>query len=177
MNILNWILFVVLNIRLLSGINGFNLFLELFFWQFMGAERYEIAFFWVLLVFPLQFLILPVLYEFLNKKSQAFLFLNKQRNFIFTLGLLFLATLTDVFSVSIVSKLGGLNFEKVFIPFCCIGSIFAGYFSLVIWLKLRKCILFRLRKIMKFLGKWFGKRKFATLQNFIIALHLSLIHI
>ena len=172
MNILIWILFVLLNIRLLSGINGFNLFLELFFWQFMGAERYEIAFFWVLLVFPLQFLILPVLYEFLNKKSQVFLFLNKQRNFIFTLGLLFLATLTDVFSVSIVSKLGGLNFEKVFIPFCCIGSIFAGYFSLVIWLKLRKCILFRLRKIMKFLGKWFGKRKFATLQNFIIALHL-----
>ena len=172
MNILNWILFVVLNIRLLSGINGFNLFLELFFWQFMGAERYEIAFFWVLLVFPLQFLILPVLYEFLNKKSQVFLFLNKQRNFIFTLGILFLAMLTDVFSVSIVSKLGGLNFEKVFIPFCCIGSIFAGYFSLVIWLKLRKCILFRLRKIMKFLGKWFGKRKFATLQNFIIALHL-----
>ena len=172
MNILIWILFVLLNIRLLSGINGFNLFLELFFWQFMGAERYEIAFFWVLLVFPLQFLILPVLYEFLNKKSQVFLFLNKQRNFIFTLGILFLAMLTDVFSVSIVSKLGGLNFEKVFIPFCCIGSIFAGYFSLVIWLKLRKCILFRLRKIMKFLGKWFGKRKFATLQNIIIFLHL-----
>ena len=172
MNILIWILFVLLNIRLLSGINGFNLFLELFFWQFMGAERYEIAFFWVLLVFPLQFLILPVLYEFLNKKSQVFLFLNKQRNYIFTLGLLFLAMLTDVFSVSIVSKLGGLNFEKVFIPFCCIGSIFAGYFCLVIWLKLRKCILFRLRKIMKFLGKWFGKRKFVTLQNFIIALHL-----
>ena len=45
MNIFIWILFAVLNIRLLSGISDFNLFLELFFWLFMGAERYEIAFF------------------------------------------------------------------------------------------------------------------------------------
>ena len=72
MNIFIWILFAVLNIRLLSGISDFNLFLELFFWQFMGAERYEITFFWILLVIPLQFLILPVLYEFLNKKSLVF---------------------------------------------------------------------------------------------------------
>ena len=172
MNILNWILFVVLNIRLLSGINGFNLFLELFSWQFMGVECYELAFFWVLLVIPLQFLILPVLYEFLNKKSQVFLFLNKQRNFIFTLGILFLAMLTDVFSVFIITKLSGLSFEKSSIPWFFVCTLFAGYFSLTIWLKFRKCIFFRLRKIMKFLGKWFGKRKFATLQNFIIALHL-----
>lgn len=72
MNIFIWILFVVLNIRLLSGISDFNLFLELFSWQFMGAERYEIAFFGILLEIPLQFLILPVLYEFLNKKSLVF---------------------------------------------------------------------------------------------------------
>ena len=72
MNIFIWILFAVLNIRLLSGISDFNLFLELFFWLFMGAERYEIAFFWILLEIPLQFLILPVLYEFLNKKSLVF---------------------------------------------------------------------------------------------------------
>ena len=172
MNILNWILFVVLNIRLLSGINGFNLFLELFFWQFMGAERYEIAFFWVLLVFPLQFLILPVLYEFLNKKSQVFLFLNKLKNLIFAFKIIFLAIITDIFSVFIVAKLSGLSFKKSFIPWYFVCTLFAGYFSLAIWLRLRKCILFRLRKIMKFLGKWFGKRKFATLQNFIIALHL-----
>ena len=72
MNIFIWILFAVLNIRLLSGISDFNLFLELFFWLFMGAERYEIAFFGILLEIPLQFLILPVLYEFLNKKSLVF---------------------------------------------------------------------------------------------------------
>ena len=80
MNIFIWILFVLLNIRLLSGISDFSLFLELFSWQFMGVECYELAFFWVLLVIPLQFLILPVLYEFLSKKSQVFLFLNKLKN-------------------------------------------------------------------------------------------------
>ena len=72
MNILIWILFVLLNIRLLSGISDFSLFLELFSWQFMDTECYELAFFWILLVIPLQFLILPVLYEFLNKKSLVF---------------------------------------------------------------------------------------------------------
>ena len=172
MNILNWILFVLLNIRLLSGISDFSLFLELFSWQFMGVECYELAFFWVLLVIPLQFLILPVLYEFLNKKSQVFLFLNKLKNLIFAFKIIFLAIITDIFSVFIVSKLSGLSFEKSIIPCYCACTLLAGYFCLVIWLRLRKCILFRLRKIMKFLGKWFGKRKFATLQNFIIALHL-----
>jgi hypothetical protein len=172
MNIFIWILFVVLNIRLLSGISDFNLFLELFFWQFMDTECYELAFFWVLLVIPLQFLILPVLYEFLNKKSQVFLFLNKLKNLIFAFKIIFLAIITDIFSVFIVAKLSGLSFEKSFIPWYFVCTLFAGYFSLTIWLKLRKCILFRLRKIMKFFGKWFGKRKFATLQNFIIALHL-----
>ena len=172
MNIFIWILFVLLNIRLLSGISDFSLFLELFSWQFMGVECYELAFFWVLLVIPLQFLILPVLYEFLSKKSQVFLFLNKLKNLIFAFKIIFLAIITDIFSVFIVAKLSGLSFEKSFILWYFVCTLFAGYFSLTIWLKLRKCILFRLRKIMKFFGKWFGKRKFATLQNFIIALHL-----
>ena len=172
MNIFIWILFVLLNIRLLSGISDFSLFLELFSWQFMGVECYELAFFWVLLVIPLQFLILPVLYEFLSKKSQVFLFLNKLKNLIFAFKIIFLAIITDIFSVFIVAKLSGLSFEKSFILWYFVCTLFAGYFSLTIWLKLRKCILFRLRKIMKFFGKWFGKRKFATLQNFIIVLHL-----
>ena len=172
MNIFIWILFVLLNIRLLSGISDFSLFLELFSWQFMGVECYELAFFWVLLVIPLQFLILPILYEFLNKKSQIFLFLNKQKNLIFCLKILFVSLVADIFSLFIISKLGGLIFKSIFLPFCCFGTLFLGYFSLAIWLKFRKCIFFRLRKIIKLIGKWLGKRKYVTLQNFIIALHL-----
>ena len=172
MNIFIWILFVVLNIRLLSGISDFNLFLELFFWQFMDTECYELAFFWILLVIPLQFLILPVLYEFLNKKSQVFLFLNKLKNLIFAFKIIFLAIITDIFSVFIVAKLSGLSFEKSFIPWYFVCTLFAGYFSLAIWLRLRKCIFFKLRKIIKFIGKWLGKRKYVTLKNVVIVLHL-----
>ena len=172
MNILIWILFVLSNIRLLSGISDFSLFLELFSWQFMGVECYELAFFWVLLVIPLQFLILPVLYEFLNKKSQVFLFLNKQKNLIFAFKIIFFAMIIDVFSFLVISKLSGLPFEKPLISLYCACTLLAGYFCLAIWLRLRKCMLFRLRKIIKFIGKWLGKRKFATLQNFIIVLHL-----
>ena len=61
---------------------------------------------------------------------------------------------------------------NVFLLFFFLGNLFISYFGLAIWLRLRKCILFSLRKIIKFIGKWLGKRKFATLQNFIIVLHL-----
>ena len=174
MNILNWILFILLNVCLTSGVSGFRLVENIAFWMFFieGYNDYGLAFLWFFLVFPLQILILPVFYEFLNKKSQIFLFLNKLKNLIFAFKIIFLSIITDIFSVFIVAKLSGLSFKKSFIPWYFVCTLFAGYFCLAIWLRLRKCILFRLRKIMKFLGKWFGKRKFATLQNFIIALHL-----
>ena len=104
----------------------------------------------------------------MNKKSQIFLFLNKQKNLTFCFKFLFLTFVADFLSLFIISKL----WETYFTLFCFFGNLFVCYLSFVIWLRLRKCILFRLRKIMKFFGKWFGKRKFATLQNFIIVLHL-----
>ena len=173
MNILNWILFILLNICLAAGVNGFRLFTNIAIWMFFieGYNDCGLAFLWLFLVFPLQILILPILYEFLNKKSQIFLFLNKQKNLIFAFKIIFLAMITDIFSVFIVSKLSGLSFEKSLIPCYCACTLLAGYFSLVIWLKLRKCIFFKLRKIIKLIGKWLSKRKFATLKNIIIILH------
>ena len=172
MNILNWILFVLLNIWLTGGISEFRLIANVFIWLFIIKDCYICSFLWLLLLFPLQFVFLPILYEFLNKKSQVFLFLNKLKNLIFCLKILFVSLVADIFSLFIISKLGGLIFKSIFLPFCCVGTLFLGYFSLAIWLKFRKCIFFRLRKIIKLIGKWLGKRKYVTLQNFIIALHL-----
>ena len=172
MNILNWILFILLNIWLTGGISEFRLIANVFIWLFIIKDCYICSFLWLLLVFPLQFVFLPILYEFLNKKSQVFLFLNKLKNLIFCLKILFVSLVADIFSLFIISKLGGLIFKSIFLPFCCFGTLFLGYFSLAIWLKFRKCIFFRLRKIIKLIGKWLGKRKYVTLQNFIIVLHL-----
>ena len=133
------------------------------------------AFLWFLFVFPLQFVFLPILYEFINKKSQIFLFLNKQKNLIFCLKSLFLALVADVFFLIPLFISLEVTFEYFLflLSFCfCFGTIFAGYLGLAIWLRLRKCILLGLRKIIKSIGKWLSKRKFATLQNIIIFLHL-----
>ena len=174
MNILNWILFILLNICLAAGVNGFRLFTNIAFWMFFieGYNDYGLAFLWFFLVFPLQILILPVFYEFLNKKSQIFLFLNKQKNLIFAFKIIFFAMIIDVFSFLVISKLSGLPFEKPLISLYCACTLLAGYFCLAIWLRLRKCIFFKLRKIIKSIGKWLGKRRLVTLQNIIIALHL-----
>ena len=174
MNILNWILFILLNICLAAGVNGFRLFTNIAFWMFFieGYNDYGLAFLWFFLVFPLQILILPVFYEFLNKKSQIFLFLNKLKNLIFAFKIIFFAMIIDVFSFLIISKLSGLPFEKPLIPLYCACTLLAGYFCLAIWLRLRKCMLFRLRKIIKFIGKWLGKRKYLTLKNFVITFNL-----
>ena len=149
-----------------------NIFELAFFW----GERYLFcAFLWFLFVFPLQFVFLPILYEFINKKSQIFLFLNKQKNLIFCLKSLFLALVADVFFLIPLFISLEVTFEYFLflLSFCfCFGTIFAGYFGLAIWLRLRKCILFRLRKIIKSIGKWLSKRKFATLKNIIITMHL-----
>ena len=170
MNILNWILFILLNVCLSSGVSGFRLFTNVAIWVFFIEKFYDygLAFLWILLTFTLQQVFLPLLYEFLNKKSQIFLFLNKQKNLTFRLKSLFVALFLDVVSFFIISKL----WETYFLLFFFLGNLFISYFCLAIWLKLRKCILFKLRKIIKFLGKWLSKRKFATLQNFIIVLHL-----
>ena len=177
MNILNWILFILLNICLAAGVNGFRLFTNIAFWMFFiqGYNDCGLAFLWIFLVFPLQILILPILYEFLNKKSQIFLFLNKQKDLIFAFKIIFLAMITDVFSVFIVSKLSGLSYAKSLIPCYCACTLLAGYFSLVIWLKLRKCIFFKLRKIIKLIGKWLSKRKFVNLKNIVVFLNLIFI--
>ena len=174
MNILNWILFILLNVCLTSGVSGFRLVENIAFWMFFieGYNDYGLAFLWFFLVFPLQILILPVFYEFLNKKSQIFLFLNKLKNLIFAFKIIFFAMIIDVFSFLIISKLSGLSFEKPLIPLYCACTLLAGYFCLAIWLRLRKCILFRLRKIIKFIGKWLGKRKYLTLKNFVITFNL-----
>ncbi len=170
MNILNWILFILLNVCLTSGVSGFRLFTNVAIWVFFIEKFYDygLAFLWILLTFTLQQVFLPLLYEFLNKKSQIFLFLNKQKNSTFRLKSLFVALFLDVVSFFIISKL----WETYFLLFFFLGNLFISYFCLAIWLKLRNCILFKLRKIIKFLGKWLSKRKFATLQNFIIVLHL-----
>ena len=170
MNILIWILFVLLNIGLLSGFSAVRLFANIFIWVFFIEKYYDygLAFLWILLTFTLQQVFLLLLYEFLNKKSQIFLFLNKQKILTFRLKSLFIALFLDVVSFFIISKL----WETYFLLFFFLGNLFISYFGLAIWLRLRKCILFSLRKIIKFIGKWLGKRKFATLQNFIIVLHL-----
>ena len=170
MNILNWILFILLNVCLTSGVSGFRLFTNVAIWVFFIEKFYDygLAFLWILLTFTLQQVFLPLLYEFLNKKSQIFLFLNKQKNLTFRLKSLFVALFLDVVSFFIISKL----WETYFLLFFFLGNLFISYFCLAIWLKLRKCILFKLRKIIKFLGKCLSKRKFATLQSFIIVLHL-----
>ncbi len=171
MNILNWILFILLNVCLASGISGFRLITNIVIWLFLSEECYFCAFLWLLLVFPLQFVFLPILYEFINKKSQIFLFLNKLKNLIFCLKILFVSLVADIFSLFVFSKIGKIPMlQSLF--FCFLGSLFASFFSLAIWLKLRKCILFKLRKEIKSIGKWLGKRIFVTLQNIIIALHL-----
>ena len=176
MNILNWILFVLLNICLSSRISGTHLISNIFELAFFWGERYLFcAFLWFLFVFPLQFVFLPILYEFINKKSQIFLFLNKQKNLIFCLKSLFLALVADVFFLIPLFISLEVTFEYFLflLSFCfCFGTIFAGYLGLAIWLRLRKCILLGLRKIIKSIGKWLSKRKFATLQNIIIFLHL-----
>ena len=170
MNILNWILFILLNVCLTSGVSGFRLFTNVAIWVFFIEKFYDygLAFLWILLTFTLQQVFLPLLYEFLNKNSQIFLFLNKQKNSTFRLKSFFVALFLDVVSFFIISKL----WETYFLLFFFLGNLFISYFCLAIWLRLRKCILFSLRKIIKFIGKWLGKRKFATLQNFIIVLHL-----
>ena len=170
MNILNWILFILLNVCLTSGVSGFRLFTNVAIWVFFIEKFYDygLAFLWILLTFTLQQVFLPLLYEFLNKKSQIFLFLNKQKILTFRLKSLFIALFLDVVSFFIISKL----WETYFLLFFFLGNLFISYFGLAIWLRLRKCILFKLRKIIKFLGKWLSKRKFATLQSFIIVLHL-----
>ena len=168
MNILNWILFILLNIWLTGGISGFRLIANVSIWLFIIEESYSCIFLWLLLVFPLQFLILPILYEFLNKKSQVFLFLNKQKNLTFCFKILFLTFVADFLSLFIISKL----WETYFTLFCFFGNLFVCYLSFAIWLRLRKCIFFKLRKIIKSIGKWLGKRRLVTLQNIIIALHL-----
>ena len=170
MNILNWILFILLNVCLTSGVSGFRLFTNVAIWVFFIEKFYDygLAFLWILLTFTLQQVFLLLLYEFLNKKSQIFLFLNKQKILTFRLKSLFIALFLDVVSFFIISKL----WETYFLLFFFLGNLFISYFGLAIWLRLRKYILFSLRKIIKFIGKWLGKRKFATLQNFIIALHL-----
>ena len=177
MNILNWILFILLNVCLTSGVSDFRLFENIAFWMFFieGYNDYDLAFLLFLLIFILQPLFLSLLYEFLNKKSQIFLFLNKQQNLIFAFKIIFLAIITDIFSVFIVSKLSGLSFEKSIIPCYCACTLLAGYFCLAIWLRLRKCILFSLRKIIKFIGKWIGKRKFVNLKNIVVFLNLIFI--
>ena len=177
MNILNWILFILLNVCLTSGVSGFRLVENIAFWMFFieGYNDYGLAFLWFFLVFPLQILILPVFYEFLNKKSQIFLFLNKQKNLIFAFKIIFFAMIVDVFSFLIISKLSGLPFEKPLIPLYCACTLLAGYFCLAIWLRLRKCILFSLRKIIKFIGKWLGKRKYVNLKNIVVFLNLIFI--
>ena len=177
MNILNWILFILLNICLAAGVNGFRLFTNIVIWMFFIEmyNDYDLAFLWFLLIFILQPLFLPLLYEFLNKKSQIFLFLNKQKNLIFAFKIIFFAMIVDVFSFLIISKLSGLPFKKPLIPLYCACTLLAGYFCLAIWLRLRKCILFRLRKIIKFIGKWLGKRKYVNLKNIVVFLNLIFI--
>ena len=171
MNILNWILFILLNVCLVSGISSFRLITNIVIWLFLSEECYFCAFLWLLLVFPLQFVFLPILYEFINKKSQIFLFLNKLKNLIFCLKILFVSLIADIFSLFVFSKIWEIHMlHSLF--FCFFGSLFASFFSLAIWLRLRKCIIFSLRKIIKFIGKWLSKRKFATLKNIIITMHL-----
>ncbi len=98
MNIFNWILFILLNVCLTSGVSGFRLFTNVAIWVFFIEKFYDygLAFLWILLTFTLQQVFLLLLYEFLNKKSQIFLFLNKQKILTFRLKSLFIALFLDV---------------------------------------------------------------------------------
>ena len=60
MNILNWILFILLNICLAAGVNGFRLFTNIVIWMFFieGYNDYDLAFLWFLLIFIIK---LPLL--------------------------------------------------------------------------------------------------------------------
>ena len=102
MNILNWILFVLLNVYLSSGVSSSYRLGCIFLW--LVFNFLDFGLFWLLLTCPLQFLILPILYEFINKKSQIFLFLNKQKKLTSCLKILFLALTVDVISILVIAK-------------------------------------------------------------------------
>ena len=84
MNKANWVLFFILNILLTSSISNYYVsscnILNIAIWNSIGK-----LLLWLLLSLPVQFVIFPILYEFLNRKSPIFLFLNKLKKLNFSL--------------------------------------------------------------------------------------------
>ena len=173
MNILNWILFVLLNVCLTSVISGLYTFSNIFWWCF--DDKYiDIAILWLLLSLPVQFVIFPILHEFLNRKSQIFLFLNKLKNPELALRACFLAIGAEILSVIVLCM---FDIKYFFLSILCffVGGLFAAYLGLIIWLRFRKYIFYKQRRLIKTVSKWLDKRKYMTLQNIIILLNLFFI--
>ena len=173
MNKANWVLFFILNILLTSSISNYYVsscnILNIAIWNSIGK-----LLLWLLLSLPVQFVIFPILYEFLNRKSPIFLFLNKLKKLNFSLTVFASALGVDALAFLFFYKFY-LNNIYLLIIDICYGGLFASYLGLVVWLKLRKYILYKKRCIIKSIGKWLGKRKFVNLKNIVVFLNLIFI--
>ena len=170
MNKANWVLFFILNILLTSSISNYYVSscnsLNIALWNSIGK-----LLLWLLLSLPVQFVIFPILYEFLNRKSPIFLFLNKLRKLNFSLTVFASALGVDALSFLFFYKFY-LNNIYLLIIDICYGGLLASYLGLFVWLKLRKYRLYKKRCIIKSIGKWLGKRKFVNLKNIVVFLNV-----
>ena len=173
MNKANWVLFFILNILLTSSISNYYVsscnILNIAIWNSIGK-----LLLWLLLSLPVQFVLFPILYEFLNRKSPIFLFLNKLRKLNFSLTVFASALGVDALSFLFFYKFYLKNIYLLIIDICY-GGLFASYLGLIVWLKLRKYTLYKKRCIIKSIGKWLGKRKFVNLKNIVVFLNLIFI--
>ncbi len=165
MNAFQWIIFGILNLCETAPICCF-IISTYFLLSIIDAHYTEKIYLLILISFFIKFVIFPVLYEILNHKSQIFIFLNKLKKLKYALLILLAAYILNLISLKLPL------FKEEASCFSGICSLFICYLSLVIWLKLRKCIFYNLRKVIKRISKWLTQRKFATLKNIIILLNL-----
>ena len=164
-----WIIFGILNLCLTTFISGFysSMCLILCLWD----NNIEKLCLWIPLSFLVQFVVFPILYEFLNRKSSIFHFLSKLKNFNIAVKILLLAFLADLFSVLPFYLLDAKDLWLLKLCFC-LGGLCASYLGIVVWLKLRKCVLYYFRKKINKICKWLDRRRYATLKNIIAAINL-----
>ena len=147
-----WIIFGILNLCLTTFISGFysSMCLILCLWD----NNIEKLCLWIPLSFLVQFVVFPILYEFLNRKSSIFHFLSKLKNFNIAVKILLLAFLADLFSVLPFYLLDAKDLWLLKLCFC-LGGLCASYLGIVVWLKLRKCVFIILeRKSIKSANGW-----------------------
>ena len=146
---INIFVFIVLNIFFLPpvfGLLGVRILGDIIF----DDNNYILLFFLFLILIPLKFSIFPVFYEITNKNNIIIPFLEKMKNKYFAAKVLFLALVTDIFSIIISIwfvfikeffsfEYFGQIFLIIFVVYylSSLGGLFASYLSLIIWLKIK----------------------------------------